>query len=136
MYDSFEVMAAAAIAASPRRPRSAVARGVRHNSVQLPDGRWTLRYDLFSQPAGLADFAPLWDDVAAIVAPVMLVRGGESRFVPDADLAHFRQLQPGVRAETVPESGHAVQSDQPLALARLVTEFVCAKSYGSRRRGP
>ncbi len=123
-YDSFEVMAEAAISASPRRPRSAVERGVRHNSVQLPDGRWTWRYDLFNQPAGLADFSPLWDDVAAITAPVMLVRGGDSSFVRDADLDHFRQLQPALRAETVADSGHAVQSDQPLALARLLKSFV------------
>ena len=122
-YDSFEEMAAAAIAASPRRLRSAVERGVRHNSVQLPDGRWTWRYDLFSQPAGLADFTPLWDDVAAITAPVMLVRGGDSKFVRDSDLEHFRQLQPGLRTETVPHSGHAVQSDQPLALTRLLEDF-------------
>jgi pimeloyl-ACP methyl ester carboxylesterase len=39
VYDSFEAMAEAAVAASPRRPRSAVERGVRHNSVRLPDGR-------------------------------------------------------------------------------------------------
>jgi pimeloyl-ACP methyl ester carboxylesterase len=123
-YDSFDVMAAAAVAVSPRRPRSAVERGVRHNSVQLPDGRWTWRYDLFNQPGGLADFTPLWADVAAITAPVMLVRGGDSRFVPDADLDHLRQLQPGLRAETVPDSGHAVQSDQPLQLTRLLEDFV------------
>ena len=123
-YESFEEMAEAAIAASPRRPRSAVERGVRHNSVQLPDGTWTWRYDLFSQPAGLADFTPLWEDVTAIAAPVMLVRGGDSKFVPDGDLLRFRQLQPGMRAETVPESGHAVQSDQPLALTRLLEDFV------------
>jgi len=31
---------------------------------------------------------------------------------------------PGLRAEMVPEAGHAIQSDQPLALARLIEEFV------------
>jgi len=124
VYDSFEVMADAAVTASPRRPRSAVERGVRHNSVQLPDGRWTWRYDLFNRPGGLADFSPLWADVAAITAPVMLVRGGDSKFVPDADVEHLRQLQPGARAETVPDSGHAVQSDQPLVLTRLIEDFV------------
>jgi pimeloyl-ACP methyl ester carboxylesterase len=123
VYDSFEVMAEAAIAASPRRPRSAVERGVRHNSVQLPDGRWTWRYDLFSQPAGLDDFTPLWDDVSAIRAPVMLVRGGDSPFVIDEDLGHFRRRQPGLRAETVAGSGHSVQGDQPLELARLIEDF-------------
>jgi pimeloyl-ACP methyl ester carboxylesterase len=125
VYDSFEAMAEAAVATSPRRPRSAVERGVRHNSVRLPDGRWTWRYDLFGErPARLTDFTALWEDVSAITAPVMLVRGGDSKFVTDEDVAQFRSRMPGLRAEVVPDSGHAVQSDQPLALARLIQEFV------------
>ncbi len=126
VYDSFEAMADAAAAASPRRPRSAVERGVRHNSVQLPDGRWTWRHDLFDRPQGVIDFTPLWDDAAAIGVPVMLVRGADSGFVRDADADRFRQAQPGLRVEVVPEAGHAVQSDQPLALARLIEDFAFA----------
>jgi pimeloyl-ACP methyl ester carboxylesterase len=125
VYDSFDLMVEAAVAASPRRPRSAVERGVRHNSRRQPDGRWTWRYDLFGErPAGLADFTPLWQDVSAITAPVMLVTGGDSRFVRDDDVAQFRSRMPGLRTEVVPEAGHAIQSDQPLALARLIEEFV------------
>ena len=30
----------------------------------------------------------------------------------------------GLRAEVVSEAGHAIHSDQPLALARLIEEFV------------
>jgi pimeloyl-ACP methyl ester carboxylesterase len=133
VYDSFEAMAEAAVAVSPRRPRSAVERGVRHNSVRLPDGRWTWRYDLFGErPAGLTDFTALWEDVSAITAPVMLVRGGDSKFVTDDDVARFRSRKPGLRTEVVPEAGHAIQSDQPLALARLIEEFV----FGSRDGAP
>jgi pimeloyl-ACP methyl ester carboxylesterase len=123
VYDTFDAMAAAAVAASPRRPRTAVERGVRHNSVRLPDGRWTWRYDLFDRPAGLSDFSALWDDVAAITAPVMLVRGGDSKFVRDEDAAEFLRLQPSLRVVVVPDSGHAVQSDQPMALTRLIQDF-------------
>jgi pimeloyl-ACP methyl ester carboxylesterase len=126
VYDTFEAMADAAVAASPRRPRSAVERGVRHNSVQLPDGRWTWRHDLFDRPEAVEDFTSLWQDVAAISVPVMLVRGGNSGFVRDADADRFCQALPGLRVETVAEAGHAVQSDQPLALARLIGEFAFA----------
>jgi len=127
VFDSFEAIAAAAVAASPHRPRAAVERGVRHNAVELPDGTWTWRYDLFGElPASQFDYTPLWHDVAAITAPVMLVRGGDSRFVADDDTAEFRRRQPGLRLETVPGSGHAVQSDQPLELTRLIEEFVFA----------
>jgi pimeloyl-ACP methyl ester carboxylesterase len=124
VFESFEAMAAAAIAASPNRPRTAVERGVRHNSVELPDGTWTWRYDMFELPSRQFDFAPLWDDVSAISAPVMLVRGGDSKFVTDDAVAEFRRRQPGLRLEIVPGAGHAVQSDQPLELTRLIQEFV------------
>jgi pimeloyl-ACP methyl ester carboxylesterase len=124
VFDSFEAIAAAAVAASPGRPRAAVERGVRHNAVERPDGRWTWRYDLFGElPASQFDFAPLWADVSAITAPVMLVRGGDSKFVTDDDTAEFRRRQPELRLEVVPGSGHAVQSDQPLELTRLIREF-------------
>ncbi|HEY6790477.1 MAG TPA: alpha/beta hydrolase [Trebonia sp.] len=125
VFDSFEAIAGAAVAASPKRPRSAVERGVRHNAVELPDGRWTWRYDLFGElPASQFDFASLWADVSAITAPVMLVRGGESKFVTDDDAAQFRRRQPGLRLEVVAGAGHAVQSDQPLELTRLIQDFV------------
>ena len=124
VFESFEAIAAAAIAASPHRPRTAVERGVRHNSVELPDGTWTWRYDMFELPSREFDFAPLWDDVSAISAPVMLVRGSDSMFVTDDAAAEFGRRQPGLRLEIVPGSGHAVQSDQPLELTRLIQEFV------------
>ena len=54
----------------------------------------------------------------------MLVRGGDSKFVTDDDTAEFRRRQPGLRLAVVPDSGHAVQSDQPLVLTRLIEEFV------------
>ena len=71
-----------------------------------------------------ADFTPLWDDVSAITVPTMLVQGGDSVFVLPEDRAEFERRLPSVRWEVVPGAGHAVQSDQPLALAALIQEFV------------
>jgi pimeloyl-ACP methyl ester carboxylesterase len=124
-YESFEAMAAAAVATSPGRPRSAVERGVRHNARQLPDGRWTWRYDLFGErPAQVGDHTGLWADVSAITVPLLLVLGADSPFTGDADVAEFRRRLPAARVEVVPDAGHAIQSDQPLALARLIEGFI------------
>jgi pimeloyl-ACP methyl ester carboxylesterase len=124
VYESFDAMAAAAVAASPGRPRSAVQRGVRHNAQRLPDGRWTWRYDLFGErPATIGDNSALWPDVSAITAPVLLVIGGDSGFTTEPDVAEFRRRLPAARVEVVPGAGHAVQSDQPLALAQLIQDF-------------
>jgi esterase len=123
IFASFEDMVDAAVRASPYRPPSAVRRGVAHNSRQLRDGTWTWRYD---RPSGrsLADTAALWDDLERLTMPTMLVRGGESVFVTAADLAEVTRRLPSARIEVVPGAGHSVQSDQPVALSRLVREFV------------
>lgn len=124
-YASFEEMVEATAALTPQRPRSAVRRGIRHNAVQLADGRWRWRYDLAGdRPAPSSDFTPLWEDVEAIKAPMMLVRGARSPFVTDDDVAEFSRRCPGLRVELVGDAGHAVQSDRPLELARLIDDFL------------
>lgn len=125
-YESFEAMAEAAIALSPRRSPEAVRRGVRHNARADADGRWVWRYDLFGPPGSrpATDFTPLWDDVARIPHPAMLVVGAVSSHVRPEDVEGMTTRLPGLRVETVEGAGHAVQSDQPKALAALIGDFV------------
>jgi esterase len=124
-FESLEEMVDLAVQASPRRPASAVRRGVKHNARRQADGTWTWRYDpgIGSASTG-SGFRLLWDDLARLSMPVMLVRGGESLFVTPDDLAAMTDRLPALRVEVVPGAGHAVQSDQPLALAALIREFV------------
>jgi pimeloyl-ACP methyl ester carboxylesterase len=125
-YESFEAMADATVKLSPLRPAAAVRRGVRHNAYPLPDGRWSWRYDLFGErdpsAGNWSDFVPLWTDVSRITAPTLLVRGGTYTFVTEDDVAEMRRRLPTLRVEEVAGSGHAVQSDQPLELVRLINE--------------
>jgi pimeloyl-ACP methyl ester carboxylesterase len=140
IYDSFEAMADATVALSPLREPAAVRRGVRHNALRLDDGRWTWRYDLFGPPrdeiptdearGDWADFTPLWDDVGAITAPTLFLRGALSPFVHDADVDEMVRRLPGVEVVTVDGAGHAIQSDQPLELVRRVDDAV----FGAERR--
>jgi esterase len=122
-YATREEMVAAAVAASPRRPPSAVRRGVGHNSRRLPDGTWAWRYDRH-RAAGGGQLSELWPDVDALTMPVMLVRGGDSAFVSPEGLAEMRRRLPRLRTEVVAGSGHAVQSDQPAALTELIADFI------------
>ncbi len=129
-YESLEAMGDAAVALSPFRAASGVRRGVRHNAYRRSDGLWAWRYDLFGpRPEGQekwADFTSLWEDASALVVPVMLVLGGESKYVTAEDRAEMQRRIVGLRVESVPGAGHAVQSDQPLELVRLINEFVFA----------
>lgn len=130
-YASFVEMADVAVALSPFRAASGVRRGVRHNAIRLPDGTWRWRYDLFGQrgdgaddDGSWADFTSLWDDVTRIGVPTMFVQGGESKFNTEDDITEMRRRLPSLRVEKVAGAGHAVQSDQPLQLLRLLRDFV------------
>jgi esterase len=118
-YATFDEMLEATVAAAPpSRPRSSLRRGVIHNSRQDADGRWVWRYDR-QRPAS-SSYGSLWDDLSRAAAPFTLVRGGDSAFVADDDVAEFRRRRPEADVHVVPDSGHSVQSDQPVALADLI----------------
>jgi pimeloyl-ACP methyl ester carboxylesterase len=73
---------------------------------------------------GSPDFASLWEEVSAVRAPFLLVRGGLSGVVSDEDAAELRRRQPGLREARVEGAGHSVQGDRPLELAALLREHL------------
>ena len=69
-------------------------------------------------------FTPLWDDVARITAPLLLVRGGLSGVVSDEDVAELRRRNPGAEVAVVDGAGHSIQGDRPVELAAVLDEFL------------
>ena len=125
-FESFDEILERTIAFNPTRTESSLRRGILHNAREQDDGSWTWRYDRWRLGEGedIPDFGPLWDDVAKLTMPVMLVRGADSGVVGDEDVAEFRRHQPGLQVEVVDGSGHSVQGDRPLELARLIEGFL------------
>lgn len=68
--------------------------------------------------ATLADSG--WDDLAAVSAPLTLVRG-ERGYLTDADVAEYRRRLPHAQIVTLP-CGHNVQEELPLELARIIRD--------------
>jgi pimeloyl-ACP methyl ester carboxylesterase len=66
--------------------------------------------------------SPLWDDFAAVAAPLTLVRGSTSPVVDDEDVAEALRRQPGLEVLIVDGAGHSVQGDRPVELAALLRE--------------
>ena len=66
----------------------------------------------------------MWDAISAMQAPLMLIRGMRSAVVDDEDEAELLRRRPTARVAHVPEAGHSVQGDAPVALARLIEGFV------------
>lgn len=142
-FESFEAILERTVAYNPGRSLASLRRGVRHNAVRRPDGRWVWRHARGAPVVGgtaaggtgsgvLAAGAvgALWDRLGALDAPVMLVRGTRPQsVVDDADEAELRRRVPGARVEHV-DAGHSVQGDDPVSLARLVDDFVFGGGAG------
>ncbi|HZO09513.1 MAG TPA: alpha/beta hydrolase [Myxococcota bacterium] len=126
-FESFDAILERTVRFNPTRSRASLRRGVLHNARELPDGRWSWRYDPMRSwrlEGGAPDFTPIWADVSAVRVPLLLVRGGLSGVVSDADVAELRRRQPALRALVVDGAGHSVQGDRPLELAALLRDFL------------
>jgi pimeloyl-ACP methyl ester carboxylesterase len=123
-FESFDVLLERTKQFNPTRTTSSLRRGLLHNARQREDGQWVWRYDRLRPPGDGVLFGNLWDDVAAISAPTLLVRGSLSGVVTDDDVEQFRSLQPSAQVTVVEGAGHSIQGDRPVELAALITEFV------------
>ncbi|MWA00892.1 alpha/beta fold hydrolase [Actinomadura sp. LD22] len=108
---------------NPSRSVSSLRRGIMHNAGRREDGTWQWRYDRLRPPGDRLAFEGLWDDLAAVKVPTMLVRGSLSGVVSPDDVDQFSRRVPHARVETVEGAGHSVQGDRPVELARLLDAF-------------
>ena len=127
MFESFDALLERTVAFNPTRSVASLRRGILHNAVELPDGRWAWRHHLGRggiERAHPSDNAALWDDVATLAMPVLLVRGASSPVVDDDDVAELERRCPHAEVVVVDAAGHSVQGDQPLALAAHLRSFI------------
>jgi len=120
--------------------RAAAERGVFHNSRVRPDGRveWKHHFarlaNAMSASPELANAATArqdalasvlsesgWTDLAAITAPLTLVRGTRG-YLTDADTQMFRERVPAASVIEL-ESGHNVQEERPVELGRFLADL-------------
>ncbi|WP_019929953.1 alpha/beta fold hydrolase [Nocardia sp. BMG111209] len=124
-FASFDEILDRTVTHNPGRSVRSLRRGVLHNARPRADGRWVWRYDRLRPTAdGTMNFGPLWEDVSAVRAPLLLVRGGRSPVVDDDDVAELLRRQPEARVVVVAEAGHSVQGDRPVELAALIDDFL------------
>jgi pimeloyl-ACP methyl ester carboxylesterase len=136
-FPDFDAILARTVEHNPTRTVSSLRRGILHNAVQLPDGSWVWRHRRHSRTPAEAeakqaeqaenrpDYGILWDRLAAISVPVLLVRGMRKQsVVDDGDEEEFVRRVRRPTVARVQEAGHSVQGDDPLELTRLVNAFV------------
>ncbi len=123
--DSFEEFVMRAHAFNPRRSLDNIRMRLSHNLRQLPNGRWTWKYDpALRNPASLAgDPQELWQRARLIRCPVLIVRGGESDVLAPEAAERLGGIV-GAEVRTVPGAGHSVMGDNPTAFLAAVEPFL------------
>lgn len=128
--DTFEEFVARAHQFNPRRSLDNIRSRLRHNLKQLPSGKWTWKYDIQLRSAGRGFQAnaleSLWDDVARIRCPTLIVKGAESDILSEESAAKMRSAIPGSEVALIPGAGHSVMGDNPEAFVAAVRPFLRA----------
>jgi pimeloyl-ACP methyl ester carboxylesterase len=108
---------------NPRRTLENIRERLTHGMRELPDGRWTYKFDP-NMAAGTTEPETLWASVRRLVCPTLLVRGGESLVLDDEGVARFRRERPGAEIGVVPGAGHSVMGDNPAGFLATVRPFL------------
>lgn len=111
---------------NPRRPIEQLRERLSWNLRQLPDGRWTWKYDRrFRGRRGRSMLHEnLWPYVRRIKAPTLIIRGAESDVLSEAQAKRLQKAIPGCAYTVVQKAGHTVPGDNPPAFRKAVVEWL------------
>lgn len=73
--------------------------------------------------------------VASLYIPVLLVRSGREAAITDEEVARLSLLVPQLQTAVIPDAGHLIARDAPLALASLIADFLRSGSVMARYAG-
>jgi pimeloyl-ACP methyl ester carboxylesterase len=127
--DSVEAFVQRALDFNPRRDPELLRVSLHNNLLQLPDGKWTWKYD--QRHFVRFDFERLLEairttaaNVDRITCPCLIVRGSESDILTREAAAAFAETLPDGTWAEVPSSGHTVQGDNPRGLVEVLQPFL------------
>lgn len=122
VYDSFDAFVEAAAARNPRAPVELHRRRAAQALRQLPDGRWTPKYD-FQAPKRWEPL-DLWPRLGEIRCPTLLVRGDESPVLRQDHAERMVAAIPDCQLVVVPNAGHSIGTDNPAVYERCIRQFL------------
>jgi esterase len=115
--------------ANPLQDADLLRRRVHHGLKRLPDGELTWKYakglrDMMR--AGRRDVVDLWEPLARIPCPTLVVRGAESDILSPEVAKKMLERLPDGRLVEIPGAGHTVPADRPDDFVRHVRAFLDA----------
>ena len=128
--DSVDAFVERVLKYNPRRPPEQIRGSIMHNLKQLPNGKWTWKYDKrLRRPGRRMGSDPetekrLWGYLEALQCPTLLVRGGASDIIAMDTADKMHAVIPNSQLATIEGAGHLVMGDSPAGFQRAVTEFL------------
>jgi esterase len=129
--ESIDAFVEKAMAFNPRRDPLLLRRSLLHNLRQLPNGKWTWKWDPNRMRAGagkledhIQGMRRLWTQVEKIGCPALVMRGGKSDVFSDANAEKLAAALPKGRWVRIEDAGHTVQGDNPKEMVRELREFL------------
>ncbi|MBI3953571.1 MAG: alpha/beta hydrolase [Chloroflexi bacterium] len=131
--DSFEAFVQRAHRFNRRRPLEQFRGSLRHALKELPNGKWTWKYDqrlrdpsrrFRSSNEDEQATQQAWERVKSIRCPTLIVRGEVSDIFSEHDAAKLHAAIPSSQLVVVPRAGHLVQGDNPVAFEAAVRPFL------------
>ncbi len=96
---------------------------------QDAEGRWRWKIGLDALAASADQLVcSVLDDGELYEGPTLLIRGGKSDFVPDADLPAMRGHFPNLELVDIEGASHNIHIDAPQQFAETIKTFACAAS--------
>ncbi len=131
-FPSFEAAVEEAVRFNPLRPKAHLEYSLVHSLRREADGSWAWKHRFPEdrimarevEQGDTVDRPELWEDVARIACPTLVMRGGESRVFFDEDAEKLEKaLAKGSRV-TIPGAGHTVQGDRPKEFVAALDAFL------------
>ncbi|KAA1282269.1 MAG: alpha/beta hydrolase [SAR202 cluster bacterium] len=124
--DSFEDFASR-VQEYTGRTREQTLGALKYSIREREDGKWTWKYDKLLRTPGhqtpQLSTEQLWEAVAKINCPTLVVRGGDSDIFANETMEKMSEVIPNCSTVTVPNAGHLVAGDNPTDFLAAVSNF-------------
>ena len=131
--DSIDDYIARAKAFNPLRDEVVLRSSLRSNLRQMPNGKWTWKYDVRHRKNAVDRIARatlLWQATDRITRPTLVVRGAKSDIFSPQNAADLVARLANGRLETVLGAGHTIQGDNPKDLVDVLRRFFAEVGFG------
>ena len=129
--DSIDAFVDRVVSYNPRRDPIQIRGSIVNNLRELPNGKWTWKYDKILRSPGRMGRVQdpgmtkrLWGYVERLNCPTLVVRGDRSDIIATDTADEMQKRIPHGKLAIIENAGHLVMGDNPSGFEKAVTKFI------------